>query len=553
MMSGDSLPDRADVTDPLGPGLIRNATRQRTILAAGFALLLIALLRTAWLCDDSYISFRTADNILNGYGPVWNVNERVQAFTHPLWLAVCTVAFAVTGNVYYTAIGLGLVVTLASVALLTARLASTPWNLVVCFAALLSSKAFIDYSTSGLENPLTHLLLLIFVWEWWRQPETTTRLKRLSWLGAACMLNRIDLGLIVAPALAYAGWRLGVRRALTPLIVGFLPFIAWELFATFYYGTPFPNTAYAKLSPAIPIDVRLARGVDYLSRTLLGDPATLPAIALSAVAVSQARQRTDWPLLAGVGLYLCYVVTVGGDFMMGRFLTAPFIVAVGLLARAAWARSPKAGAAAAAAVLVLGLVAPWEPALLSGIGYSYANNWIHGRATRQPADDGRYVFLNKITDERRLNYEFAGLLKVLSSGEPDHVWRTEGLELRASGKQVVVRGFIGLIGYYAGPQVHIVDFHGLSDALLARLPGGTSSSIMGHLPRPIPEGYVETIASGTNHLANANLAAYYDSLHLIIAGPLWSGERLGTLLRFLSGCDDHYLRSYLEQSPIPLQ
>ena len=80
---------------------------------------------------------------------MWNVGERVQAFTNPLWLALCTAAFGVTGNVYYTAIALSVFVTLGFVFLLVTRVAVSSRHLLVCFAVLLSSKAFIDYSTSG--------------------------------------------------------------------------------------------------------------------------------------------------------------------------------------------------------------------------------------------------------------------------------------------------------------------------------------------------------------------------------------------------------------------
>ena len=43
-------------------------------------------------------------------------------------------------------------------------------------------------------------------------------------------------------------------------------------------------------------------------------------------------------------------------------------------------------------------------------------------------------------------------------------------ELRRGGRQVVVRTTIGLTGFYAGPEVHIIDELALSDPLLARLP-----------------------------------------------------------------------------------
>jgi arabinofuranosyltransferase len=519
------------------------------VFAVGTTILLVSLVRTAWLSDDSYISFRTADNIIHGYGPVWNVDERVQAFTHPLWLAVCTLAFALTGNVYYTAIALGILLAVASVLLLALRLVSTPWNLTVCFAALLSSKAFIDFSTSGLENGLTHLLLFAFVWRWWEEPEGVRRVQRLSVLACLCLLNRIDLAPLLAPPLVYEAWRLGPRASLRPLLVGFLPFIAWEVFSTFYYGTPFPNTAYAKLNAAMSTSMRLQRGVDYVYRTLTGDPVTLPVIGLAAMAVPAARRWLDWPLLAGFALYGAYVMRVGGDFMMGRFFSGPFVIGVALIARAPWAASRRPALITAATVLVLGLLAPWEPALFSGYGYSYANNLLHGRHTQVPLDNSRFVFVRQVTDERRLNYEFAGLLKVHRGGIiPDHEWSADGLQLRAGGQQVVVRSFIGLEGYFAGPLVHIIDPHALSDPLLARIPGGTSTSIMGHFLREIPDGYIETVKTGTNRLTDPDLAAYYEHLHLVVAGPLWSTRRLVTIALLLVGHYDHYVNDYVARN-----
>ena len=41
----------------------------RAITIAAFAILAIELLRTAWVCDDAYITYRTADNIVRGLGP----------------------------------------------------------------------------------------------------------------------------------------------------------------------------------------------------------------------------------------------------------------------------------------------------------------------------------------------------------------------------------------------------------------------------------------------------------------------------------------------------
>ena len=56
-------------------------------------LFLLVLFHTAWLCDDAFILFRTADNFVHGQGLTWNVEERVQAYTHPLWLLLFSAVY----------------------------------------------------------------------------------------------------------------------------------------------------------------------------------------------------------------------------------------------------------------------------------------------------------------------------------------------------------------------------------------------------------------------------------------------------------------------------
>lgn len=58
--------------------------------------------RTAWLCDDAYITLRTVSNFVAGFGPRFNVAERVQAFTHPLWFLLETPVFALSRENFYT-------------------------------------------------------------------------------------------------------------------------------------------------------------------------------------------------------------------------------------------------------------------------------------------------------------------------------------------------------------------------------------------------------------------------------------------------------------------
>jgi arabinofuranosyltransferase len=254
----------------------------------------------------------------------------------------------------------------------------------------------------------------------------------------------------------------------------------------------------------------------------------------------------DWPLALGTVLYLAYVITIGGDFMMGRFFVAPFVVAVALLSRT-WVEARALGLGVGATVLLLGLASPWEPALLSGYGYSSTNNRIRGLNSPEPADQYRYVMVRSVVDERRRYSEFTGLLIMRRDGIPEHGWKYDGFELRNHGPRVVPRKFVGMVGFFAGPAVHIVDELALADPLLARIPGGDSRSLMGHLTRAIPSGYLETVESGRNHIVDRDLALYYDALHEVVSGPLWSLPRLQTLARFVAGTYDRYLAAYLER------
>ena len=59
---------------------------KRAPIYALLTLIAFVLVNTAWLSEDIYITLRVVDNFVNGYGLTWNVAERVQAYTHPLWL-----------------------------------------------------------------------------------------------------------------------------------------------------------------------------------------------------------------------------------------------------------------------------------------------------------------------------------------------------------------------------------------------------------------------------------------------------------------------------------
>jgi arabinofuranosyltransferase len=136
---------------------------RRGILVVAIVLYAAFVIRTSWVSDDAFITLRVVDNTVHGFGPRWNVAERVQVFTHPLWFLALTPAYAVVREPYLTATALGWLASLAAIAVVAWRLGRRdPLVAAGAIGALALSRAYVDYSTSGLENPLTHLLLALF-------------------------------------------------------------------------------------------------------------------------------------------------------------------------------------------------------------------------------------------------------------------------------------------------------------------------------------------------------------------------------------------------------
>lgn len=503
---------------------------RRIAVAVGLLLVGVLLLRTAWVNDDAYITFRTIDNFLHGYGLRWNVAERVQTYTHPLWMLLMTAAVWLSGEFYYTAIVVSILLTLIATALALRIARSIPLT-VVALSVLLLSTAFIEYSTSGLEHPLSYLLLAAFFAEYLAH-DGPARIGRLTLLAALLLVNRIDSGLLVLPALASAVWRTGIRRSIRPVVLGSLPLVAWEVFSVLYYGFAVPNTAFAKLATAIPKSESLLQGGIYLLDVLGNDPVSV--LAVCAAVLIPVISGGSWPLAAGIGLYVIYIVWIGGDFMGGRFMADPvFCAAIQLgIQERHGAGLPWALALTVLWGSALGAV---RPAITTGADFG----------TDIPAVAA--LKANGVNEERRYYYPFTGLLRdVRGVRMPAHRWRWLGEEaaeeVRRGAPRVRRTDAAGFIGFGAGPGVHYVDRWALGDPLLARLPAERPWRV-GHYVRRIPNGYLETLESGRNVIEDPGLAAYYDKLRIVTRGPLWSRERLATIVALNLGRYEHYLRS----------
>jgi arabinofuranosyltransferase len=509
------------------------------VLLAGF---LGVVVLNAWLSDDAYITFRTIDNFVNGYGLRWNVGERVQSYTHPLWMLLLAGLYAITREIYFTSLGVSILLSFGAVLLVVLSQRRPPRLAALLIVVFSLSKAFVDYATSGLENPLTHLLLAAFAIIYLGGPITPRRFFWLSLLAALGMLNRLDTALLFAPALFWGLLESRSGRSLLTGMLGALPLVLWQGFALFYYGALVPNTAIAKLNAGLISPAELWReGLFYLENSLRADPITLLVIGFGFLLPLVVRDWRKAPLMFGVGLYLLYVVRVGGDFMSGRFLTAPLFLAVLVIVHLPWSSYvPRpylpawaVESALLVTVAVVGLSSPYNPVRAWGrpkAGHD-APSWVRGRS---------------ITDERATYYRNTALIKALGRGAelPDHDWARAGREAREAGPAVVVKGSVGFFGYFAGPEVHVVDLLGLGDPLLARLPVTDPSWQIGHFGRRPPEGYMDTLLQGQNQIVDPELARYYDHLATVVRGDLWDLGRLHEIWAFITGRHDTLLDAY---------
>ncbi len=135
-------------------------------------------------------------------------------------------------------------------------------------------------------------------------------------------MQRMDLLLIGLPMVVHASavaWqRQSVRQLLKTWIIGFSPLLILAAIFDLLLRISIPNTYYAKLHTGIPKIDLYEQGLVYFLDSLRRDPTTLSAIAVSLL-LCALDVRARFAAL-GIGLYLVYVVNIGGDFMTGVFL-----------------------------------------------------------------------------------------------------------------------------------------------------------------------------------------------------------------------------------------
>jgi arabinofuranosyltransferase len=301
-----------------------------------------------WVDEDAFINFRIIDNLVAGHGLVFNVGERVEVDSDPLWL------FTVTGlhvvlpfvAIEWLSVVVGLVCT--GFGFLTGGRAvqqlgrrdgaTTVFPLGLLMVSVVAGVW--EFATSGLE------ISMVFLWLGLCMAALVRVEGRRS--GAFWPAVLMGLGTLIRPELAVVsvvflaalavvaaapGWS-GTggrwRRFGVPLLGAVALPLAYQLFRMAYYALVVANTGLAKTAgSAWP-----SQGFTYLWNFVA--PYTLWLPFLLAAPIFGGRAVRWWrsgdrtgvlllvtPVAAGL-VDLAYVVYVGGDYMHARLLLPAF-------------------------------------------------------------------------------------------------------------------------------------------------------------------------------------------------------------------------------------
>ncbi len=227
--------------------------------------------------DDAYITFRYSQNLLNGFGLVYNPGEPVLGTTTPLYAILLSISafFAGGSQAPYPWIALAINAIADGITCwLLLRLAKQ-WGypkagyLTGLLWAL--SPMSVTFAIGGMETSLNILLLMGSLYMY-----STRRPAISALLAAFSLLARPDSLIAILPLLLarlISSFRAGFPRIQWKEILGFsVPLAFWSLIAYRFYGSPIPQSVTAKsLAYNLPTDAALIRLLQHFATPFQGN------------------------------------------------------------------------------------------------------------------------------------------------------------------------------------------------------------------------------------------------------------------------------------------
>ena len=310
----------------------------KTIPVTIIIILVIYAYYNRFLQDDAFISFRYANNLVNGHGLNWNPGESpVEGYSNFLWTLYIAFLFCVNLDpaIYVQVTGLLLyTITLVIFYKLARLLLADSYLAIFSLIILGLNYTFSSYATGGIETQLQVVLTLSVAWIALRSIQagslSGSEALAVSVLSAASLLTRMDsVVLVVVFYIGILTHNIIKRKSIYIWLIVPLVFIyiIYTILRINYYGQLLPNTFYAKVSG---FD-NAYNGVKYIF-SCLWRYGYIPLLLYSFINTKKLVSKTKWgkTLFAVVVSWLCYIIWVGGCFMEYRFMVAilPYIVII---------------------------------------------------------------------------------------------------------------------------------------------------------------------------------------------------------------------------------
>jgi hypothetical protein len=285
-----------------------------------------------WMIDDAFISFRYAENLSQGNGPVFNIGERVEGYTSFLWVVLLALGAKVGFDIVIVSKFLGFLFGAAGLILLGhAHYFIKEIDVKVSALATVflgTCGVFTPWASSGMEaNMFMFFSLLTILCHLRIRKKEGVAGKTFFMLGllaALTVLARPE-GLMIFAMIITDSIRLyaksensGFKYLLLGFVVLFMPHFIWRWS---YYGFPLPNTFYNKVGLSV---FQILRGVKYTAKFALSCLAILvPVFELLFHGKTLRKIEGMYFLILFVSAYTLYTTFVGGDvFPAYRFFAA---------------------------------------------------------------------------------------------------------------------------------------------------------------------------------------------------------------------------------------
>ncbi len=543
------------------------------LFLAAFAVICGAIL-FGNINEDAFIIFRSIENFMHGFGLQYVIDDRSQSYTDPLWIICHVLLRFVFSNILYASIFFSLLCTALMLYVISRYFSATKW-LVTCFIfiPLALSISFLEYSTSGLENPLSHLLAAWFFCIFFKEPSlkniSNQKIFFLSTLACLAIFNRFDTVIFyAAPLFSIALIRKnGFFKTSILIASAFTPLLLWLIFATFYYGYPLPDTYYSKLAAQTPEKLMLLFSLNYYYRFIETNLSSalliLGSLGFSLFVIckkiitlkaaffkNEAALRTSAAAVSII-LYLSYCLTIG-DYMLGRFFTITLLVALLLLV---YNFSTYENFGERKNKIFCGLFAL---IILVKIANIFSGNFIYNCSPEHIKTDYECKKKNAYQWKSWVHIyrTFTPSWKLTKNSHIAQDWPDIGAMLNVVSKlDSTKRPFhfthfsAGVMPFYAGEYYWITDELAYTEPFLVRLPAVFHKP--GHFIRSLPSGYIDWRFNDKERALDSDLKYYYNNLRDIKTQPLFNISRLKKIIAFNSGTYNDYLHRYITNSYIP--